>query len=150
MTKRKPPDIVRAGGILLMTRGSSPKFLLMRHTDRWDLPKGHCQDDESFRDAALRETWEETGIKPSRIDLDPDFQFELTYPVRYKRWDNQLFPKTVRYFLGRLDKKPKLVLTEHESAEWFRWDPPHKIQAQTIDPLLAAVADHLRTSGDNA
>lgn len=106
MTKRKPPDIVRAGGILLMTRGSSPKFLLMRHTDRWDLPKGHCQDDESFRDAALRETWEETGIKPSRIDLDPDFQFELTYPVRYKRWDNQLFPKTVHISLAAWIRSP--------------------------------------------
>jgi 8-oxo-dGTP pyrophosphatase MutT (NUDIX family) len=147
MAKRKPQGVVRAAGILLMTRGSCPKFLLMRHTDRWDLPKGHCEDDESFADAALRETWEETGIKPAMIELDPSFQFDVTYGVRYKRWGDEVFTKTVRYFLGRLNKTPKLALTEHESAEWFLWDPPHQIQTQTIDPLLAAVAEHLQSSG---
>ncbi|MEM1067404.1 MAG: DNA mismatch repair protein MutT, partial [Planctomycetota bacterium] len=37
-------------------------------------------------------------------------------------------------------------LTEHASASWFEWSPPHQIQSQTIDPLLAAVAQHLSDS----
>ena len=115
----------------------------MRHRDRWDLPKGHCEKDETFRETALRETEEETGISPALISLDPDFCFELTYPVTYRRRGHQIFQKQVRYFLGTLGEKPPLVLTEHESAQWFDWDPPHQIQSQTIDPLLAAVATHL-------
>ena len=141
--KRKPQAVVRAGGILLMTRGPNPQFLLMRHADRWDLPKGHCEPGESFAQTALRETQEETGIEPSEIELDPEFHFDLTYPVRYKRCGDQVFTKTVRYFLGFLNGRPTLTLSEHDSAQWFDWDPPQQIQTQTIDPLLAAVAEHL-------
>ena len=53
---------VDAAGLLLMTRAEPRKFLLMRHRDRWDLPKGHVEPGEGIREAALRETEEETGI----------------------------------------------------------------------------------------
>ncbi len=127
-----------------MTPQSSPEqFLLMRHPKRWDLPKGHCERDESFEEAALRETEEETGISRHAIILDADFHFDLIYPVTYKRWGDQVFQKQVRYFLGFIESKPPLTLSEHQSAEWMTWNPPHQIQPQTIDPLLAAVAKHL-------
>ncbi len=134
---------VSAAGILLMRKGPHPQFLLMRHPKRWDLPKGHCEADESFQETAIRETQEETGIDPSVIEIDPEFRFEIRYPVTYKKTGSQVFEKTVQYFLGYLAEKPNLVLTEHDSAEWFDWKPPHAIQAQTIDSLLAAVAKHL-------
>jgi 8-oxo-dGTP pyrophosphatase MutT (NUDIX family) len=144
MTKR-PGERVKAAGILLMTvNKGSRQFLLMRHHDRWDLPKGHCEDGESFRQTALRETEEETGIPDDSISLDSNFSFDLVYPVTYKRWGDQIFEKQVRYFLGYLQSKPELTITEHESAQWFDWNPPHQIQTQTIDPLLAAVAQHFR------
>lgn len=143
--KRKPEGIVRAGGILLMTRSVPPEFLLMRHPNRWDLPKGHCEAGESFQQAALRETEEETGIDSRQIEIDPNFHFDVTYPVKYKRWGDEVFTKTVRYFLGRVNEKPELKLTEHEAASWFVWKPPHQIQPKTIDPLLAAVGDHLES-----
>lgn len=147
--KRKPEGVVRAAGILLMTRDTEPQFLLMRHPDRWDLPKGHSEHGESFEETALRETQEETGIDSAKIELDPAFSFDLTYPVQYKRWGDDVFTKQVRYFLGYLQERPALKLTEHDSAEWFAWDPPHQIQEQTIDPLLAAVAQHLKTRHRN-
>ncbi|WP_146592693.1 bis(5'-nucleosyl)-tetraphosphatase [Novipirellula galeiformis] len=138
---------VRAAGILLMTQDPAPEFLLMRHPQRWDLPKGHCEANESFRETALRETEEETGIAAAEIQLDEAFCFEIRYPVSYKNTGDQIFEKTVQYFLGYLSKKPLLVLTEHESAQWFAWAPPHCIQSQTIDPLLAAVQSHLDCVG---
>jgi bis(5'-nucleosidyl)-tetraphosphatase len=33
----------------------------------------------------------------------------------------------------------KIKLTEHPDFAWVKWNPPHRIQSQTIDPLLAAV-----------
>lgn len=141
--KKVPGQRVKAAGILLMTDSPAlPEFLLLRHADRWDLPKGHCEEGESFQDAALRETEEETGIPAKDINLDDHFVFELTYPVTYLRPGDQTFEKQVRYFLGYLSVKPELRLTEHEGAKWFAWNPPHQIQAETIDPLLAAVASH--------
>lgn len=142
--KNAPGQNIRAAGVLLITKTSDPsEFLLLRHPDRWDLPKGHCERGESFRDTALRETEEETGIPPSQIELDDQFIYELTYPVTYRHSGDELFQKQVRYFLGYLESKPKLKLTEHEGSKWFAWQPPHKIQEQTIDPLLEAVANHL-------
>ena len=134
---------VTAAGILLMTgTQGSVEFLLMRHPDRWDLPKGHCDMGESFLQTALRETEEETGITPSSIEIDPRFEFDLFYQVQYPETGDQLLEKQVRYFLGFLSRKPELILTEHPSAAWHRWQPPHKIQSQTIDPLLESVARH--------
>jgi bis(5'-nucleosidyl)-tetraphosphatase len=140
----EPGNRVRAAGILLMLGPENAReFLLMRHHRRWDLPKGHCEAGESFREAALRETEEETGISAKQIELDPNFCFDLVYPVRYKRFGDTVFEKQVRYFLGFLDHKPDLIITEHQSATWFAWCPPQHIQEQTIDPLLQAVAEHL-------
>jgi 8-oxo-dGTP pyrophosphatase MutT (NUDIX family) len=147
--KKVADQKVKAAGILLMSvTDGSADFLLLRHPDRWDLPKGHCENGESLRDAALRETEEETGIGAEQIRLDEDFLFKITYPVRYARTGSQIFQKEVSYFLGFLESKPPLKLTEHEKAQWFHWNPPHKIQSQTIDPLLAAVAQHLGEQED--
>ena len=127
-----------------MTSSSDLKeFLLLRHPDRWDLPKGHCENGETFMETALRETEEETGISADVISVKPEFHFDLVYSVTYKKWGDQIFQKQVRYFLGYVDAKPALRLTEHQSAQWFLWNPPHKIQTQTIDPVLQSVEKHL-------
>ncbi|TWU59325.1 Diadenosine hexaphosphate hydrolase [Rubripirellula tenax] len=138
-------EAVRAAGILLFSDSESPShFLLMRHRDRWDLPKGHCEKGESFKQAAIRETEEETGIPATDIELENDFHFDLRYPVTYKRHGDVVFDKHVRYFIGYVTGQPSLTLTEHESAEWFQWkSPPEPVQAETIDPLLAAAAGFL-------
>lgn len=147
--KKVADQKVFAAGILLMSvTDDSADFLLLRHPDRWDLPKGHREAGESLREAALRETEEETGIPADQIRLDEDFLFKITYPVRYARTGSQTFQKQVSYFLGYLTSKPPLKLTEHEGAQWFHWNPPHQIQSQTIDPLLAAVAEHRRELED--
>lgn len=142
---------VSAAGILLMTRPGHQRapqsFLLMRHADRWDLPKGHAEPEESLQETAIRETEEETGIAASQIELDPNFRFSITYPVRYRQHGDRSFQKTVHYFLGYVDEPCDVHCTEHLGAEWLRWNPPHRIQAQTIDPLLAAVHQHLISSG---
>ena len=66
---RDPNKLVRAAGILLISKQPSLQFLLMRHHNRWDLPKGHGEADESFLETALRETEEEIGIGRTQIEL---------------------------------------------------------------------------------
>ncbi|OYP31078.1 bis(5'-nucleosyl)-tetraphosphatase [Rhodopirellula sp. MGV] len=134
--------VKHAAGILIFTRSAPKQFLLMRHTDRWDLPKGHRDGDETDAETALRETEEETGLAATSIQLDPNFHFQLVYPVKYKR-DGKPVEKRVTYFIGEVNEAFTPELTEHEGFQWFDWAPPHKIQSQTIDPLLSAVAEHL-------
>jgi 8-oxo-dGTP pyrophosphatase MutT (NUDIX family) len=42
-------------------------------------PKGHVEDGESEETTALRETWEETSVKP---EITPGFRYEMLYDLR--------------------------------------------------------------------
>jgi len=134
---------VKSCGIIVFKRDPL-EFLLMRHPTRWDLPKGHVDPGETDLECALRELEEETGIGVDAIQLDPTFRFEHHYPVRDRSDPDRISDKTLLIFLGWLTRNVELALTEHEGFAWFPWSPPHAIQVQTIDPLLAAVAAHLQ------
>lgn len=132
---------VKSCGVLVFREQPSESFLLMQHTSRLDLPKGHVDPGETEMQCALRELWEETGIKPEDIELDPNFRFTLQYTVNGKRygWRDEQVNKTLVVFLATLKRDVPIVCTEHGGYQWVSWNPPHRIQTQTIDPLLAAV-----------
>ncbi|MEQ8785275.1 MAG: NUDIX domain-containing protein [Pirellulaceae bacterium] len=139
----QPGQIMSCG--VLVYRGQPPdSFLLMRHVNRWDLPKGHVDPGETELACALRELREETGISPGDLALDPDFRFAMQYPVRPKRFGGREMLKTLVVFLGRLTCDVEITPTEHPDYQWFPWRPPHAIQENTINPLLAAVEEHWR------
>ena len=138
-------DGPKSCGFLLLRGDPVREFLLMQHSNRWDLPKGHVDCDETELQCAYRELREETGIAQDAVRLDPDFRFILQYPVRSARTGNKLVTKTLIVFLGHVLRDVSIVTSEHPSYQWFPWEPPHHIQPQTIDPLLAAVEAHLST-----
>jgi len=131
------PDI-KSCGVLIVRGEPIREFLLMRHADRWDLPKGHVDPGETEIQCALRELREETGLAATDIELIDNFRFESQYPVRAKK-SGKLYDKTLVIFLGRLAREAPISVTEHQGFEWFAWNPPHRIQAWTIDPVLDAV-----------
>ena len=123
-------------GFLVVRGEPIREFLLMRHADRWDLPKGHVDSGESELQCALRELQEETSISPADIERVEDFRFTTRYQVRDKR-RAQLYEKELVVFLARLKRDVPIHPTEHGGFQWFAWRPPHAIQSRTIDPLLA-------------
>jgi len=133
-------SIVQAAGIVILARTKPVSVLLLKHKNRWDLPKGHADSGEDLRQTALRETEEETGIVAARIELDDSFQYVTEYDViGNKRGD---YRKQVTYFLGFIESQCEITLTEHLGYQWLDW-PPGKIQANTIDPLFKAIELHL-------
>jgi hypothetical protein len=44
--------------------------------------------------------------------------------------------KTLLVSLAWLRHPVDVKVSEHGSYRWVRWSPPHRIQQQTIDPLL--------------
>src|SRR5258705_7716404 len=88
----------------LIVRGKPVRdFLLMRHADRWDLPKGHVDLGESEMQCAWRELQEETGISAEDIDVIDGFRFTTHYQVRSKR-DGRPIDKMLVVFLARLKR----------------------------------------------
>jgi len=133
---------VKSCGFLIVRGDPVREFLLMRHADRWDLPKGRVDPGETEMECALRELAEETGITTADVKPIEPFRFTSHYQVCGNR-DGRLYDKTLVIFLARLVRDVPIASTEHLGHQWFAWNPPHRIQSMTIDPLLAAVEQFL-------
>lgn len=140
----EPKPTVFAAGYLVFRNSQRLEFLLMQHPDRWDLPKGHLDQGETVIQAAQRELWEETGIPSNAIWTDPQYCFVHRYWVAKRKNPEQKSLKELSIFLGILLQPIELVCSEHPNYKWWDWNPPHRIQYQTIDPLLASVAQHFQ------
>lgn len=132
---------VKSCGVLIYRDRPQREFLLMRHADRWDLPKGHIDEGETELECALRELQEETGIDRQAVQMDDSFRYSYDYTFRSRK-SGKMCQKTLVVFLGVLLQDIEIVPSEHSSFAWQTWSPPHQIQAQTIDPLLAALEKH--------
>ena len=54
-----------AGGIVTNKKG---ELLMIKRANRWELPKGHLENNESLEECAIRETEEETGIGGLKVE----------------------------------------------------------------------------------
>ena len=135
---------VFAAGYLIFRKTQRLEFLLLKHSDRWDLPKGHVDAGESFTQTAIRELWEETAIPGDAIWTDPSFTYSSIYSVPKRKNPEKREVKQLTMFLGFLLRPVEIVCTEHPTFQWFPWNPPHRIQTQAIDPLLESAAEHFR------
>jgi 8-oxo-dGTP pyrophosphatase MutT (NUDIX family) len=79
------PSVFASGYLIFRRQGTQLQFLLMKHPDRWDLPKGHLDPNESISQAAIRELYEETGIPSDALWTDPKFAFVHSYLVANRK-----------------------------------------------------------------
>ncbi|MGZ4290497.1 MAG: NUDIX hydrolase [Gaiellaceae bacterium] len=78
--------VVRDGRVLLVHRA---------RYDDWSLPKGKLEVGESWEEAALREVWEETGLR-----------CRLAGPLGVSRYEVRGMPKEVRWWAMTTDDEP--------------------------------------------
>jgi bis(5'-nucleosidyl)-tetraphosphatase len=106
----------RSAGVLVYRgKRNDPHFLLLDYGRHWDYPKGHVEEGEDDRTAALRELEEETGI--TEIELADGFLHEMAYFFRHKK--RGMVRKTVVFFLGHTDEKKIELSDEHVAAEFL-------------------------------
>jgi bis(5'-nucleosidyl)-tetraphosphatase len=126
---------IRASGVVVYyLERDEPHFLLIRsRRDRsWGFPKGHLLQGEDLLSGAMRELWEETGIR--QVSLVPGFTEHITYRVNRAGRFRQ---KTVTYFLGRVETSAVRLSEEHSEHRWAVVEEARKIL--TFDNLRTLV-----------
>lgn len=79
----------------------------------WSLPKGHMEAGETEQQTALRELFEETGL---RATLDSGKSAMIEYPI------STVARKQVVFFLGQVDGEPRIREGEIDAFKWVRED----------------------------
>jgi 8-oxo-dGTP pyrophosphatase MutT (NUDIX family) len=112
--KRQAQQAHSAGGVVVRPEphGLLVAMIATRGRSRWGLPKGAPNRDESVGDAALREVWEETGIRAEIISLLDRIEY-------FFRAHDKLIRKEVDFFLMRyVEGTLRPQLTEVDDVEW--------------------------------
>jgi 8-oxo-dGTP pyrophosphatase MutT (NUDIX family) len=118
---------IRASGVVVYyLEQDEPHFLLLRsRRDRsWGFPKGHLLEGEDIFGGAMRELWEETGIR--EVALVPNFTEQVTYRVNRAGRFRQ---KTVTYFLGQVATPAVRLSDEHSEHRWTVIEDARKLLA---------------------
>ena len=102
--------IEAAGGVVVRDDGRVALVHRPRYDD-WTLPKGKLDAGETFEEAALREMWEETGL---RCRLERELP-AVEYSVGTR-------PKVVRYWLMSVESDPGFVA--NDEVDELRWLSP--------------------------
>lgn len=94
--------------------GGRRLFLILKRGKSIDIPKGHIESGENIYTAAIRESFEETGIKS---EPDPFFRHYLTYWLKGK---DDAIKKKVTMFIARVSPSVEVRISdEHSSSEWM-------------------------------
>ncbi|GDX17815.1 NUDIX hydrolase [Actinomycetes bacterium] len=125
-------QIFAAGTVILKGKGINQKVAVIHrpHREDWSFPKGKIDGSESAPAAAVRETFEETGL---HVVLH-----EALTPQNYI-FDN--LPKTVFYWRARLIQPPKFVPNEEaDELVWVSLRSALKLLTYDVDKELAKEA----------
>lgn len=106
----------RSAGVIVFTNdGGIRKYLLLYYEGgHWDFPKGHVEQGETDKDAAVRETREETGI--TDLHFVEGFQETLSY---FYRKEGKTFHKDVIFFLAETQQSEVKLSYEHVDFVWL-------------------------------
>ena len=117
------------------------EFLLLHYpSGHWDLVKGHVESNETAKEAAKRESKEETGI--TDIKFIDGFEEEIEY---YFKYDNQDIHKKVIFFLSETKQNRITLSDEHLDFIWLDFEnATKKITFDTAKQIVKKANDLLQ------
>lgn len=122
-----------AGVVVIRNEASKWLFLILRCYRNWDFPKGGLDTGESFIDAAIRETEEETSIKDLNFNWGDTYCDTTIYANR----------KVARYFIAQTEQSlislpinPALGKAEHDEYKWATLEEARNILPSRLQPIL--------------
>jgi 8-oxo-dGTP pyrophosphatase MutT (NUDIX family) len=114
------PNVEAGGGKVYNEKG---EVLFIYRNDKWDLPKGKAEKNESIEETSMREVEEETGVK----GLEVVRPLETTYHI-FKRNGKHKIKVTYWFEMKTLFKGPLLPQEEEgiTKVEWLSIEESQK------------------------
>jgi ADP-ribose pyrophosphatase YjhB (NUDIX family) len=125
---KKLPNVVAGGGKVYNEEND---ILFIYRNDKWDLPKGKVEGNESIETTAIREVTEETGVAGLEI-IKP---IETTYHIFKRNGRHKI--KITYWFEMKTSFKGNLYAQEEEGITKVEW----LNQQQIKDALLNSYAN---------
>ena len=113
---------ISAGGVVFYEENKNIQLLMIEDkSQKWTLPKGKTENGETYQETALREIYEETGVKGEIVKPLDKINYEYYQSIRDR------VDKEVHFYLVRALTKDILVqLVEINNAKWLKpeevWD----------------------------
>jgi 8-oxo-dGTP pyrophosphatase MutT (NUDIX family) len=130
-----------AGLVIFRMIDKEPNYLLLQYGwNYWGFSKGNIEPGEAEKEAAIREAYEETGLR--------DFQFVDTFEERieyyYKR-AGQTIHKEVVYFLAETNEHDITLSYEHTSFKWLKFkEALNRLKFTNIKRILQSAKNTIK------
>jgi ADP-ribose pyrophosphatase YjhB (NUDIX family) len=109
------PNVVAGGGKVYNAKG---EILFIYRNDKWDLPKGKTEKNESIEETSIREVEEETGVKGLKIVK----QLDTTYHIFKRNGKHKI--KVTYWFEMKTTFDGVLTPQENEGITKVEWLSP--------------------------
>lgn len=113
------PNVVAGGGKVYNDKGD---ILFIFRNDKWDLPKGKLEKDETIEEAAIREVEEETGVEGLEI-VKP---LNMTYHIFKRHGKHKI--KVTYWFEMKTTFNKELRPQHNEGITKVAWLSPEDTQ----------------------
>jgi mutator protein MutT len=126
-----------AGGLVMNEKG---EYLIILRHNKWDLPKGKLEYDETPEAAAVREVSEECGITPPQI-IKP---LEKTYHTYHEKGKRML--KKSNWYLMQSNNAGELKPQTEENIQQALWMSKEEIRKKVFANTYASIKELLEKS----
>jgi len=122
------------------------KVLMVHHNiyNSWSWIGGHADGEEDLLGMAIKELWEETGVKNSWPVMPDIFSLDILTVLSHMRKGQYVSPHlhlSVAYLLGA-DENELLIVKEDENSD-VKWIPIDEVNEWSNEPHMQKVYDKL-------